>query len=140
VIADRPASPRNLGTLIRSVDAFGGAGVVIVGHAADPYDPQAVRAAQGLLFAVPVVEIATAAAIDGLERRVLGLDERASVKLRDVDRTGRVAIALGTEGRGLSSALRDACDELVSIPMHASAATSLNLAVAGSIALYELTR
>ena len=55
VVFDRPTSPGNIGTLVRSADAFGAAGVVITGHAADVYDPKAVRASTGSLFAVPVV-------------------------------------------------------------------------------------
>jgi 23S rRNA (uridine2479-2'-O)-methyltransferase len=59
VVFDRPASPGNIGTLVRSADAFGASGVIITGHAADPYDPKAVRASTGSLFAVPVVRAAS---------------------------------------------------------------------------------
>src|SRR5215475_12011233 len=52
---DRPANPGNVGTVIRSADAFGAAGVIVTGHAADPYDPRAVRASTGSLFALPTV-------------------------------------------------------------------------------------
>jgi tRNA G18 (ribose-2'-O)-methylase SpoU len=55
VVFDRPATPGNIGTLIRSADAFGAAGVIVTGHAADPYDPKSVRASTGSLFALPVV-------------------------------------------------------------------------------------
>ena len=57
VVFDRPTTPGNIGTLIRSADAFGAAGVIVTGHAADPYDPKAVRASTGSLFAVPVVRV-----------------------------------------------------------------------------------
>ncbi|HEU4422576.1 MAG TPA: TrmH family RNA methyltransferase, partial [Pilimelia sp.] len=59
VVFDRPATPGNIGTLVRSADAFGAAGVIVTGHAADPYDPKAVRASTGSLFAVPVVRAAS---------------------------------------------------------------------------------
>ena len=57
---DRPASPGNIGTLIRSADAFGAAAVIVTGHAADPYDPKSVRASTGSIFAVPVIRAASA--------------------------------------------------------------------------------
>ena len=57
VVFDRPATPGNIGTLIRSADAFGAHGVIVTGHAADPYDPRAVRASTGSLFAIPVVRV-----------------------------------------------------------------------------------
>src|SRR5205814_852543 len=59
VVLDRPIGPGNLGSVIRSADALGADGVVVVGHAADLYDPQAVRASQGSLFAVPVALVAS---------------------------------------------------------------------------------
>ncbi|MBA3653827.1 MAG: RNA methyltransferase [Actinobacteria bacterium] len=142
VVLDRPAAPGNLGTLIRSADAFEAAAVVILGHAADPYDPRTVRAAVGSLFSVPVVEVAGAEALSpwlrASGRRVVGLDEGATSPLGR--RTGPLALVLGNEGRGLGAAARALCDELVAIPMRGRAATSLNVAVAGSIALYEVTR
>jgi TrmH family RNA methyltransferase len=144
IVLDRPNSPGNLGSLIRSADAFGAAGVVVLGHAADPYDPRAVRASIGSLFTVPVVELGGSADLEpwlrASGRRVLGLDESAQVAMTEVDRSAPVALVMGNEGRGLSAAVRTLCDDLVSIPMHAGTATSLNLAVAGSIALYELAR
>ncbi|HEX8008873.1 MAG TPA: TrmH family RNA methyltransferase, partial [Trebonia sp.] len=59
VAFDRPANPGNIGTLIRSADAFGADGLIVTGHAADPYDPKSVRASTGSLFAVPVVRAAS---------------------------------------------------------------------------------
>jgi TrmH family RNA methyltransferase len=55
IVFDRPSDPGNIGTVVRSADAFGAAGVIVTGHAADVYDPKAVRASTGSLFAVPVV-------------------------------------------------------------------------------------
>jgi TrmH family RNA methyltransferase len=143
LVLDRPSSPGNLGTLVRSADAFGAAGVVILGHAADPFDPKSVRASQGSIFAVPVVEVGGASELapwlSGTGRRVLGLDELGTTPIGDEVRAP-VALVLGNEGRGLATAVRALCDEFVSIPMSATAATSLNVAVAGSIALYAVTR
>ncbi len=143
VVFDRPTSPGNIGTLIRSADAFGAAGVIITGHAADPYDPRAVRASTGSLFAVNVVrapshvEVLDWAADQGLQ--VAGTDERGDVDVADFDFTRPTLLVVGNETAGMSAAWRQACDTLLRIPM-AGSASSLNAATAGSIVLYEATR
>lgn len=148
VAFDRPSTPGNIGTLIRSADAFGASGVVITGHAADPYDPKAVRASTGSLFAVPVVRVAShrdildwAASLRarGTVLEILGTDEHGSHDIADHDLTGAKIIAIGNETQGLSAAWRDACDEILRIPIGGSA-SSLNAAAAGTIVLYEAAR
>jgi len=145
-VFDRPASPGNIGTLVRSVDAFGGSGVVVTGHAADPYDPRCVRASTGSLLTVPIVRVPSHAevlawvrrrsAADGVPWTVLGLDEGGDLPLRSVDLSGPTVLVVGNETRGLTRAWREACDHIVSIPM-VGAASSLNAAVAGSVVLHE---
>jgi TrmH family RNA methyltransferase len=140
---DRPTSPGNIGTLIRSADAFGASGLIVTGHAADPYDPKSVRASTGSLFAVPVVR--TAAATDVLswasskQIAIVGTDENGTTDIADRDLTGPVLLVIGNETTGLSAAWRDACDVMVRIPITGSA-SSLNAANAGTIALYEAAR
>jgi tRNA G18 (ribose-2'-O)-methylase SpoU len=142
VVFDRPTSPGNIGTLARSADAFGASALVVTGHAADPYDPQAVRASTGSLFALtvlrvpgpgPVVEHAHAHGY-----RIVGTDEDGS-PLADADLGGRLVVVVGNETHGLSSGWRAACDEVVAISM-VGTASSLNAAVAGSIVLHESLR
>lgn len=142
VVFDRPTSPGNIGTLARSADAFGASALVVTGHAADPYDPRAVRASTGSLFALtvlrvpgpgPVVEHAHAHGY-----RIVGTDEVGS-PLAEVDLGGRVVVVVGNETTGLSSVWRAACDDVVSIAM-VGTASSLNAAVAGSIVLHEVLR
>ena len=142
VVFDRPTSPGNIGTLARSADAFGASALVVTGHAADPYDPQAVRASTGSLFALtvlrvpgpgPVVEHAHAHGY-----RIVGTDEVGS-PLGEADLSGRVVVVVGNETHGLSTGWREACDDVVSIPM-VGTASSLNAAVAGSIVLHETLR
>jgi TrmH family RNA methyltransferase len=144
LLFDRPAGPGNIGTLIRSADAFGASGVVITGHAADPYDPRAVRASTGSLFAVPVVRVAShqevvgwAASLRGVE--ILGTDEDGERDIAGYDLTGPKIIAIGNETRGLSAGLRQACDHVLRIPIGGSA-SSLNAAAAGTVVLYEAAR
>jgi 23S rRNA (uridine2479-2'-O)-methyltransferase len=148
VVFDRPASPGNLGTLIRSADAFGASGVIVTGHAADVYDPRSVRASTGSLFSLPVVRVpshrpvldwAGALRAGGLGVSVVGTDEHGAVDVADVDFTRPTLLVVGNETAGLSAAWRDACDQLARIPM-LGMASSLNAAMAASIALYESAR
>ncbi|HZN75485.1 MAG TPA: TrmH family RNA methyltransferase [Micromonosporaceae bacterium] len=143
VVLDRPASPGNIGTLVRSVDAFGGSGVIVTGHAADVYDPKAVRASTGSLFAVPVVRVDSPGEVVDWARghglTVIGTDESGEVDLIDADLTAPTLLVIGNETVGLSTGWREACDRLVRIPMSGSA-SSLNAATAGSILLYEAAR
>jgi TrmH family RNA methyltransferase len=140
---DRPSSPGNLGTAVRSADAFGATGVIVTGHAADPYDPRAVRASTGSLFAVPVVRLAGhTPAVEWADEHglaIVGTDENGSAELAQVDLIGPTLLAVGTESTGLSAGWRAACHQLARIPI-AGAASSLNAAVAASIALYECQR
>lgn len=145
VVFDRPTSPGNLGTLIRSADALGADGVLVSGHAADVYDPRVVRATTGSLFAVPVVRVPSAAAtlewVDSLPVRptVVGTDEHGDVDVTGADLTGPVLLVVGNETHGMGARWRDACDVTVRIPM-AGSASSLNAATAGSLLLYEARR
>jgi tRNA G18 (ribose-2'-O)-methylase SpoU len=148
VVFDRPASPGNLGTLIRSADAFGASGVIVTGHAADAYDPRSVRASTGSLFSLPVVRVPSHRPVldwtgvlsaRGLDVSVVGTDEHGDLDVADVDFTRATLLVIGNETAGLSAAWREACDHLARIPM-LGAASSLNAAMAASIVLYESAR
>jgi TrmH family RNA methyltransferase len=146
VVFDRPAGPGNIGTLIRSADAFGADGVVVTGHAADPYDPRSVRASAGSLFALPVVRVpshrevlAWLDAIPAGRPQLVATDEHGDVDVADADLTGPTYVVIGNETSGLSAAWRDACDVTVRIPMTGSA-SSLNAASAATVVLYEAAR
>ncbi len=145
---DRPATPGNIGTLVRSADAFGAAGVIVTGHAADPYDPKSVRASTGSLFSIPVVREASPQGVmawvrslreDGVPVVVVGTHENGAVDIANYDLTQPVLIVIGNETTGLSSAWREACDVVLRIPI-AGSASSLNAASAGTVALYEASR
>jgi 23S rRNA (uridine2479-2'-O)-methyltransferase len=146
LVVDRPASPGNLGTVIRSCDAFGASGVIVTGHGVDLYDPVTVRATVGAFFAVPSIaleshnDVATwvASARASLPAlKVVGTSARATTPLREYAWSSETVLVVGNETHGLSHAYRELCDDIVTIPMH-GAATSLNAAVATSIALYEI--
>lgn len=143
VVFDRPASPGNIGTLIRSADAFGAHGLIVTGHAADPYDPKSVRASTGSLFAVPVVRAASHADVVSWARSrsaaIVGADEKGEADVADTDLTGPAVVVIGNETTGLSEAWRQACDVIARIPI-AGAASSLNAAGAATVVLYEAAR
>jgi tRNA G18 (ribose-2'-O)-methylase SpoU len=148
VVFDRPSTPGNVGTLIRSADAFGAAAVIITGHAADPYDPKAVRASTGSLFALPVIRADGHAEVlawisrlraGGLPVQIVGTDEHGTVDVADHDLTGPRVLLVGNETHGLSAGWREAADAMVRIPI-TGAASSLNAAAAATVVLYEATR
>jgi TrmH family RNA methyltransferase len=148
VVADRPANPGNLGTLIRSCDAFGADALVVTGHAVDLYDPATVTASRGSLFALPVVRLASHRElldwVASVRRvlgtcRVAGADESATVNAEEHDFTMPTVLVVGNEASGLSQAYRERCDVLLRIPM-SGAASSLNVSVAASVLLYEAGR
>ncbi|WP_309569665.1 TrmH family RNA methyltransferase [Deinococcus sp.] len=148
VACDRPSSPGNLGSLLRSVDALGGHGLIVVGHAVDVYDPEVIRASTGSFFAVPVIRMAGVPELlawrEGLRGRwsdvpIVGTDEHAPAEVSATDLAGPLILALGNETHGLSRGFLAACTDTVQIPMTGTA-SSLNVAAAGSILLYEIGR
>lgn len=143
VALDRVRDPGNLGTIIRTVDAAGAKGVILVGDATDPYSLETVRATMGSIFAVPVAR-ASAEAFIGWKQaakvRLVGTHLDGSVDYRRPDyKGGPLVLLMGNEQQGLPAMLAQACDTLIRIPQ-AGRADSLNLAVATGIALYEARR
>lgn len=148
VALDRPSSPGNVGSIVRSVDAFGGHGVFVTGHAVDPYDPRSVRASTGSVFTVPSVRLAgpqdVLRWVDGQRARgipvqVVGTDETGTIDVTDVDLRRPTLIVTGNETTGMSAAWRDACDVVARIPIRGHA-SSLNAANATTVMLYEADR
>ena len=147
VVVDRPASPGNLGTILRTSDALGAAAVVTVGHSAHLFDPRTVRASVGSLFAVPAVQVdgpgELATWLAAWRARapqpvtVYATDEHGDVELGAAPRHRPAVLLLGTERTGLARGLRDLAEVTLRIPM-AGTATSLNVAVAHGIALHAL--
>src|SRR5579864_1945424 len=124
------ADPGNVGTLLRSADAFG-AGAARSSGCADPTGPKALRASMGAVFRVPTVPFD-----DAVGRRV-ALVPRGGTPLAEVALDGEVVFVLGAEREGLPEEVLARCDVRASIPQKGE---SLNVAMAGTIALYELSR
>jgi TrmH family RNA methyltransferase len=148
LVFDRPTQPGNIGSIVRSADAFGADGLVVTGHAADPYDPKSVRASTGSLFALPVVRSPSHREVmEWLERErargrpvaVVGTDEHGDADIAELDLTRPVLLLIGNETAGLSAAWRERCDYVASIPMTGSA-SSLNASNAATVVLYEARR
>ncbi|GCE27348.1 rRNA methyltransferase [Dictyobacter alpinus] len=149
VVFDRPSSPGNLGTIIRSCDALGVDGMIITGHSVDLYDPETISATTGSFFALPVVRLPSqkelVSWIESLKRQlehvhVVGSDEKGDCELTQHDFTSATFLIVGNETWGMSAAYRELCDTVVSIPMAGGSASSLNVACATSILLYEISR
>jgi tRNA G18 (ribose-2'-O)-methylase SpoU len=147
VVLDRPQNPGNLGTILRTCDAFGVHGVIITGHAVDLYDPAVIRASMGSLFAVPAVRAPShKEVLSWLESRrasglrLVGTSARGDRSLSGSGETlaAPIALVFGNESEGLSHAWRAACDSLVRIPMSGTA-SSLNITSAVAIVLYQQT-
>jgi TrmH family RNA methyltransferase len=125
------SDPGNVGTLLRTADAFG-AGVSLSPECADPTGPRALRASAGAIFRVPLVEWAD------IPDRKVALVAHGGDRLADVDLAPPMTLLLGSEREGLPEALVTLCRKAsISTP---GAAESLNVAAAGAIALYELAR
>lgn len=132
--------PGNLGTIIRTADAAGAAGVMLIGTCCDPYAREAVRASMGSIFAVPLVRIEREAFLQWRRSwpgEVVGTHLAASEDFRNASYRGPVLLLMGSEGPGLSDDLAKACDRLAKIPM-AGRLDSLNLAVATALTLYQI--
>ncbi|HEY3543221.1 MAG TPA: RNA methyltransferase [Gaiellaceae bacterium] len=128
----RVADPGNVGTLLRAADAFG-AGVALSSGCADPTAPKALRAAMGAVWRVPLSDF------DAANGTRVALVPRGGTPLPDVSLDGDVTLVLGAEREGLPHDVLERCDIQASIPQPGEA-ESLNVAMAGSIALYELSR
>jgi TrmH family RNA methyltransferase len=138
---DAIRDPGNLGTIIRTVDASGASGVVLIGQACDPYAPDCVRATMGSIFAVPVIKMCEEsflAAISNWPGEIVATQMKGGEDYRRVYR-GPVMLLMGSEARGLAPELAGAAGITVRIPM-SSAADSLNVAIATAIMLYEIRR
>ena len=143
VALDRVRDPGNLGTVIRTVDAVGAKGVILVGDTTDPFSLETVRATMGSIFAVPVAKTSVEAFLawrKGFPGLVAGTHLKGAVDYRSVDFSGRpVLLMMGNEQQGLPDDLAQSCDRLLRIPQ-AGRADSLNLAVATGVMLFEIRR
>lgn len=150
VLFDRPSNRGNLGTILRSCDGFGAAGLILTGHGVDLYDPEVVGAGMGSFFRVPAVHVPEKERIFSWiaamrEKypgfRTVGTTAHRQQVLWEQDLSGPLLFFIGNETDGLSYGFKEACDLLCTIPMaDTSGASSFNVACAASVLLYEAAR
>lgn len=143
VALDRVRDPGNLGTVLRTVDAVGAKGVILIGDTTDPFSLETVRATMGSVFAVPVARATPDTFLSWRKNfpgLVVGTHLKGAVDYRSVDFSNRpVMLLMGNEQQGLPDDLANSCDRLLRIPQ-AGRADSLNLAVATGVMLFEIRR
>jgi TrmH family RNA methyltransferase len=138
--------PGNLGTILRSAEAFGSAGVVLGEGTVSPFNSKVIRASAGSLFRLPVIVAKAAGGLESISGklrqegvRLIATSSHKGTALDQARLTGPSAIFIGSEGAGLPRGLMAQVDELIAIP-HTAQVESLNAGVAGSIVLYEAAR
>lgn len=142
VVLETVRSSGNLGTLIRTSEAIGGAGFILLGQRIDPFHGDVVRASMGALFHQTFVRTSFSALQQWIRHhrcQVIGASPDGTTDLHQFNYPRSTLLFLGEERQGLTQQQRDLCQHLVRIPM-VGMADSLNLAVAGSLLMYEVYR
>lgn len=140
VALDRVGNPGNLGAIMRTCDAVGCAGLLLLGDTADPYHPEAIRASLGALFSLQLVRTSFDDFTTWAQRHdyaVIGATPSATVDYRTLAYPSPLILLMGSERTGLSLEQQRRCTALTRIPM-TGASDSLNLAVSTSVILYEI--
>jgi RNA methyltransferase, TrmH family len=143
IALDRVRDPGNLGTIIRTADAAGASGVILVGDCTDPFSMETVRATMGSMFALPLVKTTPTDFLKwkkSADARLVATHLAGAVDYRTIDyRSKPVILMMGNEQSGLPDELAQAADKLARIPQ-VGMADSLNLAVATGVMLFEVRR
>ncbi len=140
VALDAAQDPGNIGTILRTSDAVGNAGLLLLENCADPYDPGALRASMGAVFSQRLIKVSFAEFARWKHQQqvqVIGTSDAAAHDYRSVSYSRPLILLMGSERQGLSNEQQALCDTVVKIPM-VGRSDSLNLAVATGIVLYEI--
>lgn len=140
VVLEDVGNPGNLGSILRTCDATGATGVILLGNTADPYDPEAIRGSMGAVFSQQIFQSSLESLIQWKRQKnipMIGTSDAAPADFRSATYAPPLLLCLGSEQHGLSKETMEACDAIVRIPM-AGRADSLNLAVAAGVMLYEV--
>ena len=145
LVCDRPSDHGNLGSIIRSANAFSVDAILICGHGVDPYDPKVIRSSLGSIFFTPIVHVESMTAlgdfISAMRKRgefsLVGTDSQGEETLGEKALAPPLMLILGNEARGISLKLRELCDRMVRIPL-LGRVNSLNIASAASILMWEV--
>ena len=142
VALDTVQSPGNLGTIVRTCDAVGAAGILLIGDAVDAYHPACVRATMGAMFNLDFVRTSMAEFQNWMQQNrctLVGTSPHSTMEYNAVDYPSPLVLFMGWERKGLSAQQQQMCDMMVRIPM-LGRSDSLNLAVATGVMLYEVLR
>jgi 23S rRNA (guanosine2251-2'-O)-methyltransferase len=144
LVLDQITDPRNVGAILRSAAVFGAAGVVLQDRNAPPESAALAKAASGALETVPMIRVGNLVqAMKTLTERgywSVGLAGEAREDLSALPSDQPIALVLGAEGDGMRRLTREACDQVLRIPMAPNGVGSLNVSNAAAVALYEATR
>jgi len=145
IVFDRPTDHGNLGSVIRSANAFNADGLFIIGHGVDIYEPKVIRASMGSIFYTKIIIIGSMEILlefinsqkimNNME--IIGTDSTGTVLLNDYKIKRPVMVIIGNEAKGMSVKLKEICDKIIRIPMEGNV-NSLNLSCAASIIMWEI--
>ncbi len=142
IVLDGVQDPGNVGTVIRTADAFSISSVLLAGACADPFNPKCVRATMGAVFRQRIIELSRAEAAAALEASGLTLyaadNDPDAVEIDQID-LSHAAVVIGSEGPGVSAQMLALCGKRLRIPMPGKS-ESLNAAVAASIVMWEMSK
>ena len=142
LILDEVRDPGNLGTIIRSAVAFNIDTIIIGNNSVDLYNPKVVRASEGMLFHINIISANLEKMIPDLKKlgyEIIGTKVTDGKSIKTLEKNKKLCIIVGNEGQGIKKEILDMCDKYVYIDMN-KLCESLNVAVATSIILYELSR
>ncbi len=137
-----PQDPGNVGSILRTIDAVGASGLLLLDSSVDPHHPSAVRASMGALFWHPIVRASFADFAQWAKQhvyRLIGTSARGSVDYQSADYARPAILVMGSERDGLSPEQAAVCDQVVRMPMRGRV-SSLNLSVATGVMLYEMMK
>jgi 23S rRNA (uridine2479-2'-O)-methyltransferase len=148
LVIDRASNPGNLGAIIRSSNGFGVDAIILTGHSVDLYDSKTIRASVGSLFSLPIIRLDSHNdLIPWIEKvksklgkfNIIGTSAKSKENINKTNIKTPLMLLIGNETYGLNNNYKEICDELVKIPI-SGAKSSLNVACATSIFLYEIKR
>jgi TrmH family RNA methyltransferase len=145
LLFDRPSDHGNLGSMIRSANAFGVDGLFVMGHGIDIYEPKVIRASLGSVFFTKIINVESMETLKEYinkqkqknNMRIMGTDSTGSIPITQGKLSRPVMVIMGNEAKGMSRGLKELCDEIVRIPIEGNV-NSLNVSCAASIILWEI--
>jgi 23S rRNA (uridine2479-2'-O)-methyltransferase len=145
IVFDRPSDYGNLGSIIRSANAFNVDGIFIIGHGIDIYESKVIRSSLGSIFFTKIVAIKSMDVLLDYIRtqkeknnmEIIGTDSNGNTSIRDYKINKPIMLILGNEAKGISIGLKEICDKIIKIPIEGNI-NSLNVSCAASIIMWEI--